>query len=86
MASYQKQLTKTYNQKVQHREFLVGDLVFRKVIGNTKDPVDKKLGPNWESPYKIPKLVSKGANNLEDLEGTQILRSWNSNNLRKFYQ
>ncbi|GFZ00580.1 hypothetical protein Acr_14g0002150 [Actinidia rufa] len=44
MADYQKQLAKTYNQKVQHKEFLVGDLVLRKVVGNTKDPADGKLG------------------------------------------
>ena len=58
MADYQKQLAKTYNQKVQHREFLVGDLFFRKVVGNTKDLTNKKLSPNWE-PYKILKLADK---------------------------
>ena len=46
MASYQKQLAKTYNQKVQCKEFLIGDLILRKIIENTKDLVDKKLSPN----------------------------------------
>ena len=45
MASYQQQLTKTYNQKVQHKEFLVGNLILRNVVGNTKDPVDWKAHP-----------------------------------------
>ncbi|GFY95165.1 hypothetical protein Acr_10g0005500 [Actinidia rufa] len=52
MADYQKQLAKSFNQKVQRREFEVGSLVLRKVVGNTKDPTDNKLGPNWEGPYK----------------------------------
>ena len=30
MANYQKQLAKLYNQKVQHRQFSVGDLILRK--------------------------------------------------------
>ncbi|GFS42559.1 hypothetical protein Acr_00g0080540 [Actinidia rufa] len=46
MTDYQKQLAKTYNQKVQHRDFTVGDLILRKIVGNTKDPADEKLSPN----------------------------------------
>ena len=85
MADYQKQLAKTYNQKVQHREFLVGDLILRKVVGNTKDPTNGKLDPNWEGSCKIVKLVDKGTYYLEDSEGKQALRPWNSNNLKKYY-
>lgn len=33
------------------REFIPGDLVLRKVLGNTRDPTMGKLGPNWEGPY-----------------------------------
>ena len=75
-----------YNQRVQHKQFLVRDLVLRKVVENTKDPAKEKLGPNWEDPYKITKFASKGAYYLEDIEGKQVPRPWNSNNLRKYYQ
>ncbi|GFS36589.1 hypothetical protein Acr_00g0046830 [Actinidia rufa] len=85
MANYQKQLVKTHNQKVQHRQFSVGDLVLRKVIGNTKDSADEKFDPSWEGPYNIVKLAGKGAYYLEDFEGKQAPRSWNSNNLKKYY-
>ena len=85
MVDYQKQLAKTYNQRIQHKEFLIGDLILRKVVGNIKDPVDEKFGPNWEGPYRIVKLASKGAYYLEDSEGKQLLRPWNSNNLKKYY-
>ena len=74
MADYQKQLAKTYNQKVQHKEFSVRDLVLRKVVGNTKDLKDGKLGPNWKGPDKIVTLAGKGAYYLEDSEGKQALR------------
>ena len=85
MADYQKQLAKSFNQKVQRREFGVGDLVLRKVVGNTKDPTDGKLGPNWEGPYKVIKLAGRGSCYLEDAEGKEVLRPWNANNLRKYF-
>ncbi|GFY88776.1 hypothetical protein Acr_06g0007160 [Actinidia rufa] len=85
MADYQKQLAKSFNQKVQRREFEVGSLVLRKVIGNTKDPTDSKLGPNWEGPYKITKLAGRSSYCLEDAEGKEVPGPWNSSNLRKYF-
>jgi hypothetical protein len=46
LASYQQQLKKRYNKNVWSRSFQQGDLVLRKVLGNTKNPNDRKLGPN----------------------------------------
>ncbi|GFS29078.1 hypothetical protein Acr_00g0005240 [Actinidia rufa] len=85
MPDYQKQLAKSFNQKVQWREFELGSLVLRKVIGNTKDPTDGKLGPNWEGPYKIIKLAGRSSYYLEDAEGREVPRPWNSSNLRKYF-
>ena len=45
LASYQQQLKKGYNKNVRPRSFQQGDLVLRKVLGNTKNPTDGKLGP-----------------------------------------
>ena len=86
MANYQKQLAKTYKQKVQPREFSACDLILRNFVGNTKDSADEKLVPNWEGPYKITKLAGKGAYYIEDLEGKQVPRPWNPSNLKKYYQ
>uniref|UniRef100_A0A2N9EYS7 RNase H type-1 domain-containing protein n=1 Tax=Fagus sylvatica TaxID=28930 RepID=A0A2N9EYS7_FAGSY len=52
-ASYQQQLKKGYNKNVRPRSFQQGDLVLRKVLGNTKNLTDGKLGPNWEGPYRV---------------------------------
>ncbi|GFY85504.1 hypothetical protein Acr_04g0002420 [Actinidia rufa] len=69
-----KQLAKSFNQKVQQREFEVGSLVLRKVVGNTKDPTDGNLAPNWEGRYKIIKLAGRSSYYLEDAEGKEIPR------------
>ena len=38
LARYQNLITKHYNSNVRHRDFQVGDLVLRKVMGATRDP------------------------------------------------
>ena len=51
LARYQDRMTKHYNSRVRHRDFKVGDLVLRKVIGTARDLMQGKLSPNWEGPY-----------------------------------
>ena len=68
---------------VKLRPLTPGDLVLRKVVGNTKNPAWGKLGPNWEGPYRITSVVGIGAYYLEDLDERVILHHWNVNNLKK---
>ena len=53
LTRYQDLMAKHYNSKVRHKDFKVGDLILRKVIGTAKDLTHGKLGPNWEGPYRI---------------------------------
>ena len=46
LARYQDRMVKHYNSRVRHRDFKVGDLVLRKVMGVARDPTQGKLGPN----------------------------------------
>ena len=46
LARYQDRMAKHYNSRVRHKDFQVGDLILRKVMGTTKDPTQGKLGPN----------------------------------------
>ena len=43
---YQNLMAKHYNSKVRHRDFQVDDLILRKVMGASKDPIQGKLGLN----------------------------------------
>ena len=85
LASYQQQLKKGYNKNVQPRSFQQGDLVLRKVLGNTKNPNDGKLGPIWEGPYQVRSVIGVGAYHLEDLNSVPLPQPWNVNNLRKYF-
>ena len=51
LAQYQDRKVKHYNSGVRHRDFQVGDLILRKVMGAARDPTQGKLGLNWEGPY-----------------------------------
>ena len=46
LAHYQNLIAKHYNSSVRYRDFRVGDLVLRKVMGATRDPSQGKLDPN----------------------------------------
>ena len=86
LARYQNLMAKHYNSNVRHKDFQVGDLVLRKVMGATRDPSQGKLGPNWEGPYRIVSWQRKGTYHLETLDGQKLQHPWNTEHLRKYYQ
>ena len=57
LAYYQHKLKQDYDMNVKLRPFAPGDLVLRKVLGNTKNPAWGKLGPNWEGPNRITSVA-----------------------------
>ena len=69
---YQNLMAKYYNSIVRRRDFQVGDLVLRKVMGVARDPSQGKLGPNWEGPYRITSWQRKGTYHLETLDGRRL--------------
>ena len=67
LAEYQQKLAHQYNHDVRSREFSVGDLVLRKVVGNTQDTNARKLVPNWKGPHRVTTIVGAGVYYLEDM-------------------
>uniref|UniRef100_A0A2N9GEY5 RNase H type-1 domain-containing protein n=1 Tax=Fagus sylvatica TaxID=28930 RepID=A0A2N9GEY5_FAGSY len=85
LTSYQHQMKRGYDKNIRPRSFQVGDLVLRKVVANTRNPNDGKLGPNWEGPYRVTSFAGVGAYRLTDLDGKSVLRPWNICNLKKYF-
>ena len=69
LARYQDCMAKHYNSRVRHRDFQVGDLILRKVMGVARDPTQGKLNPNWEGPYRVRSWQRKGTYHLETMDG-----------------
>ncbi|XP_075674975.1 uncharacterized protein LOC142644201 [Castanea sativa] len=86
LARYQDLMAKHYNSRVRHRDFQVGDLVLRKVLGAAKDASQGKLGPNWEGLYRIISWHRKGTYYLETLNEKKLSQPWNMEHLKKYYQ
>ena len=86
LAWYQDRMTKHYNSRVQHRDFKVGDLILRKVMGATRNLMQGKLGPNWEGPYRITSWQRKGTYHLQMIDRQKLPHPWNTEHLRKYYQ
>ena len=85
LACYQHKLKQGYDSNVKMRLLAVGNLVLRKVLGATKNSNWRKLGPNWEGPYRITSVAGIGAYYLEDLDEKAVLHPWNVNNLKRYY-
>ena len=78
-------MAKHYNYRVRHRDFKVGDLILRKVMGAARDLTQGKLCPNWEGPYRIALWQRKGIYHLETIDGQQLPHPWNTEHQRKYY-
>ena len=62
---YQRKTTMYYNQKVKPRSYIPGDLVLKNLLPAKKNPAHGKLGPNWEGPYIISRVVRPGNYELQ---------------------
>ena len=85
LAYYQHKLKQSYDMNVKLKPLALGDLVLRKVLGNTKKPAWGKLGPNWEGSYHITSVARISVYYLEDLDEKTVLHPWNVNNLKMYY-
>ncbi|KAK3008782.1 hypothetical protein RJ639_014526 [Escallonia herrerae] len=81
-----QRVARYYNQKVQSKQFNEGDLVLHKLEVSNPKAATGKLSPNWEGPYRVLKVLKTGAYALGTLSGESIPRTWNAENLRRYYQ
>ena len=74
-----------YNSEVITRKLEKGDLVLQRA--NIGRPLlgHGKLATNWEGPYKLTDVLGKGAYKLSMISGSEVSRTWNSSNLRRFF-
>ena len=83
---YQRKTARYYDQKVKPRSYTPGDLVLKKLLPVRKNPTHGKLGPNWEGPYIVSRVVKPGNYKLQTKEGKILSHSWNAEHLKRFYQ
>ena len=57
---YQRKTARYYDQKVKPMSYKPGDLVLKKLLPARKNPAHGKLGPNWEGPYIVSRVIRPG--------------------------
>jgi len=70
---------------VKPKEFLVRDLVLKRVIQSTRQKNHGKLGPNWDGPYIIIACGGNESYTLADPGGNQLNKQWNPFHLNRYY-
>ena len=83
---YQRKTARYYDRKVKPRCYKPSDLVLKKLLPARKDPTHGKLGPNWEGPYIVSRVVRPGNYEPQTEEGKILPHSWNTEHLKQFYQ
>ena len=73
------------NKKVNLQEFEEGNLVLRKVELVRKPRREGKLTLNWEGPYQVIRKIGRGAYKIAKLERRELLRTWNSSLIWKYF-
>ena len=83
---YQRKTARYYDQKVKPRNYKLGDLVLKKLLPSRKNLAHGKLGPNWEGPYVVSRVVRLGNYELQTEERKILPHTWNVEHLKRFYQ
>jgi hypothetical protein len=79
---YQAETIKWRDRKVRLKNIKPGHLVLRRVVN--PDMVGK-LQLKWEGPFLVVSSSRPGSYRLKDMNGNDIPRSWNADELRRYY-
>ena len=81
--AYQKCMSRAFNKRVKFRSIVEGDLVL-KMTRELQDPRGK-FQPQWEGPYIIKKIFSRGAVRLTTMDGEELSLPINLDALKKYF-
>jgi hypothetical protein len=79
---YQAETIRWRDRKVRLKNIKPGHLVLRRVAN--PDTVGK-LQLKWEGPFLVVSSSRPGSYRLKDMDGNDIPRSWNADELRRYY-
>ena len=72
-----------YNSIAVSQKFQERDLVLRRANIGPQSPKQGKLASNWEGPYRIVKILGKGAYKLSTLSRFEVMEFFEPS--KKFY-
>jgi hypothetical protein len=82
ISKYQAKTVKWCDRKVRLKNIRTGHLVLRRVANS--DTVGK-LQLKWEGPFLVVSSSRPGSYRLKDMDDNDIPRSWNADELQRYY-
>ena len=79
---YQAETVKWRDRKVRLKNIEPGHLVLRRVAN---PETVGKLQLKWDGPFLVASSSRPGSYRLKDMDGNDIPRSWNADELRRYY-
>jgi hypothetical protein len=79
---YQAETIKWRDRKVRFKNIKPGHLVLRRVAN---PHTVGKLQLKWEGPFLVVSWLRPGSYRLKGIDGNDIPRSWNADELRRYY-
>ena len=79
---YQAETIKWRDRKVRLKNIKLGHLVLRRVAN---PDIVGKLQLKWEGPFLVVSSSRPSSYRLKDMDGNDISRSWNADELRRYY-
>ena len=79
---YQAETIKWRDRKVRLKNIEPGHLVLRRVAN---PETVGKLQLKWDGPFLVASSSRPGSYRLKDMDGNNIPRSWNADELRRYY-
>ncbi|XP_059288634.1 uncharacterized protein LOC132041988 [Lycium ferocissimum] len=73
---YQQRIARAFNKHVRTRMFQIGQLVLKQKFPNQEE-YKGKFAPNWQGPYMVRKVLSRGAVVLAEMDGQEWPRAIN---------
>ena len=81
---YQQRMIRAFNKKVRVRTFEVGQLVLKRIFPHQEE-YKGKFAPNWQGPYMVHKVLSRGALVLAEMDGRVWRKAINSDAVKRYY-
>ena len=77
-------MVRAYNKKVKPHIFEEGNKVLKRIL-LIQDETNGNFAPNWQGPFIVKKVLSRGALILMETDGQVFSQSINSDMCKKFF-
>ncbi|XP_070019592.1 uncharacterized protein [Nicotiana sylvestris] len=77
-------MARAFNKRAKPRQFALGQLVLKKIFPH-QDEAKGKFSPNWQGPYMVHRVLTRGALILVEMDQEIYRKPINSDAIKRYY-